>query len=185
MENTLDEVDCRCVFCYVCTIGKDIMKILVSPFSKPLRNGKRNPKDYPYWDTVFSGIHQLKHSITQLCYSSEPLVANDVHFENVRYFAYTKLHEVEDLLKAHDLFMSVDNFLPHLAHVMKKRGIVLWGKSDPAIFGYPENVNLLKDPKFLRKRQFDIWEAEEFDASVFVDPEIVMKAVEEIAFSKK
>jgi ADP-heptose:LPS heptosyltransferase len=90
---------------------------------------------------------------------------------------YTSLKDMETTISKFDLFISVDNFVPHLAYTIKKRGIVLWGKSDPTIFGYSENVNLLKDKKYLRARQFDIWESEKYDQSVFILPQKVMEEV--------
>jgi hypothetical protein len=59
-------------------------------------------------------------------------------------------------------------------------GVVIWGKSDPLLFGYPENVNLLKDRKYLRARQFYIWDDEPFDPEVFVEPAEVVKAVKKL-----
>ena len=146
--------------------------IIISPYAKPLRNGKENPKDYPYWEALVGGLRGAGYSIVQLAFGDEKKIESAHHI-----ICYKSLSAVEMVVDDCDLFISIDNFLPHLAHCRKKRGIVLWGKSDPELFGYPENVNLLKDRKFLRNRQFDIWEAEEFDPAVFVAPEIVMEAV--------
>lgn len=148
------------------------MNIIISPFSKSLRNGERNPKNYPYWDELVSLLKSDGHVITQLMYASEitlPGVSNTI--------IYTSLKDMETTISKFDLFISVDNFVPHLAYTIKKRGIVLWGKSDPTIFGYSENVNLLKDKKYLRARQFDIWESEKYDQSVFILPQKVMEEV--------
>ena len=58
-------------------------------------------------------------------------------------------------------------------------GIVLFGQSDPAHFGYPTNINLLKDKKYLRKEQFLFWwhESVAFRADAFVGPEVVVKTL--------
>lgn len=156
------------------------MKILISPYSKTMRNGKQNPKNYPYWEEVVRLLQERGHEVTQLKYSDEPEVPKCAFVA-----IYTSLKVVEMIVDAHDTFIAIDNFLPHLAHYRKKYGIVLWGKSDPALFGYPENINLLKDPKFLRNHQFETWEAEVFDPNVFVDPQIVVEAVEKIEGLKK
>lgn len=147
-------------------------KILISAFSKPLRNGKRNPKNYPYWKEVVDLLKTDDYKLVQLIFKDEPTIEN---ISNT--VAYKSLKMAEGALKESDLFISVDNFLPHMAHFYKKRGIVLWGMSDPVLFGYPENVNLLKSREYLRKRQFDIWEAEEYSPEVFVSAENVANAV--------
>jgi len=39
-------------------------------------------------------------------------------------------------------FMSIDNYLPHLAASIKKRGIVLWGSVSPYVWGWKHNINI-------------------------------------------
>ena len=56
-------------------------------------------------------------------------------------------------------------------------GIVIFSKSDPKVFGYEQNINLLKDKKYLRSKQFDIWEAEEFDKDSFVTPDVILEHI--------
>jgi ADP-heptose:LPS heptosyltransferase len=156
------------------------MKIIISPYSKPMRNGKENAKNYPYWNEVIKMLLDANHEVTQLQFVGEKTI--DVCREFVH---YSTLSIVELLIDEYDAYVSVDNFLQHIAHYRKKYGVVIWGKSDPELFGYSENVNLLKDRKFLRIHQFETWEAEPFDPLVFVTPQIVVKAVEKIAVSKK
>jgi hypothetical protein len=62
-----------------------------------------------------------------------------------------------------------------LAWDIGKPGIVLWGQSDPLIFGHPENNNLLKDRKYLREKQFWWWEQCDYNAEAFVRPEEIIK----------
>jgi len=143
--------------------------ILISPYSRKMRNGKENPKNYSYWKELLKQMDGYK--IIQIGVNGEEQIVDDCRFNLL-------LKEIKQLLKDCDLFISVDNFLPHLAHTIGKSGIVLWGKSDPKIFGYPENLNLLKDRKYLRQFQFDIWEKEEFDENVFVKPDIIIKKVD-------
>lgn len=155
------------------------MKILISPYSKTLRNGKENPKNYPHWEEIVRLLRERGHDVIQLQYGSErgiPLCPV-IHYDSIKI--------VEQVVEySCDTFIAVDNFLQHLAHFKKKRGVVIWGKSDPVLFGYPENINLLKDRKYLRNHQFETWEMTEFDPTVFVDPQIVVEAVEKIAVSE-
>lgn len=85
--------------------------------------------------------------------------------------------ELLELLNEVDVFIAVDNFLPHMAHHYGIRGIVIWGKSDPMIFGYPENLNLLEHRSLLRKDQFNSWESCKYDPDVFVSSYIVIDNV--------
>jgi ADP-heptose:LPS heptosyltransferase len=39
-------------------------------------------------------------------------------------------------------FMSIDNYLPHLAASINKRGIVLWGSCSPNVWGWDHNINI-------------------------------------------
>lgn len=138
--------------------------VVISPYSRVLRNGKENPKNYPYWLELIEKLENRGANIIQIGTPGEFQLVKDFR-------SNLKLTEIVDLLKGSDVWISVDNFLPHLAHLHGVRGgIVLWGKSDPRIFGYPENVNIWKGEEFLRKKQFDIWETEEFDKDVFIKP---------------
>ena len=148
------------------------MKILISPYSKYLRNGAVNPKNYPYWEELVSKLKNRGHEIIQIGVANEKKLVEDCRFNMT-------LPQLEDLLKECDLFISVDNFIPHMAHYIGAgQGIVLFGQSDPNIFGYPENINLLRDRKHLREKQFDMWEAVGFNPDVFVYPDIVMSNLE-------
>jgi len=73
--------------------------------------------------------------------------------------------------------MSVDSFFQHYCWSLGKPGVVLWGQSDPVIFGHPENVNLLKDRDYLREKQFWLWEQCGFRAEAFVTPDEVLEAL--------
>jgi hypothetical protein len=149
------------------------MKIIISPHSRVLRNGKRNPKDYPWWYDV---VKQLKTRpetvITQVGVSGEKSVAG---VDSVRHDL--SFDDLEKLVLGCDTWAAVDNFFPHFCHLLRRPGVVLFGKSDPRLFGYEENVNLLKDRSRLRKNQYDIWETEEYDEFCFVGPEMISEAV--------
>jgi hypothetical protein len=147
-------------------------KIIISPFSKKLKDNKRNAKDYPYWDQVIEKLKQMEFHIIQVGINGEQLL------DNVdEYFMGKSFDELKSKVMECDCWISVDNFFPHFCHFIKKYGIVLWGKSDPDIFGYPENINLLLDRKFLRKNQYLIWDYESYDEKVFVLPDVVIKNV--------
>jgi ADP-heptose:LPS heptosyltransferase len=145
------------------------MKIVISPYSRKLRNGNNNPKNYPWWQKVIDGLQE--HHVIQIGINGEE------SFTGVELKFNLKLKDIIQLINECDIWISVDNFLQHLASHTDKRGIVIWGRSDPNIFGYPHNTNILKDKKYLRPDQYNIWESIEYIKNVFVKPEIVLEHI--------
>jgi len=145
--------------------------ILISPWSKELRDKSYNPKNYPHWPKVIEGLKDDWH-IIQIGVTGEKQLVDDFRVN-------LPLRTIGDLLLAPEChtWISVDNFLPHLAYLVNKSGIVLWGISDPNIFGYRENKNLLKARKYLREYQFQIWDGLKYDPNVFVTADRVIEAV--------
>jgi ADP-heptose:LPS heptosyltransferase len=92
------------------------------------------------------------------------------------------LAELKELIKNCHIWISVDSFFQHMGWDQKKPGIVLWGPSDPLIFGHPENKNLLKDRKYLTENQFLWWEGVDYSIDRFVKPEVVMEALKGFDF---
>lgn len=147
-------------------------KILISPYSRALRSGAPNPKNYPYWNEVVSKLKEVGHQIIQLAYGTEPVI------DGVSYTArYVTLAEAEQKIQECDVFISVDNWVHHYAHLIGKFGIVIWSRSDPSLFGYKDQVNLLKDRKYLRPRQFEWWEQDTYENEAFIDSNAIINAV--------
>jgi ADP-heptose:LPS heptosyltransferase len=149
--------------------------IILSPYAKTMRNGKQHPKNYPYWEEV---IAQVKEHIVQVGVEGEvPLVAD--------FRQNLSLEDLAELIKECKTWMGIDSFFQHYCWDQGKPGIVLWGQSDPVIFGHPENVNLLKDRKYLREKQFWLWEQCEFNAESFVTHDVVLEALESFGVELK
>jgi ADP-heptose:LPS heptosyltransferase len=149
------------------------MKIIISPYSQTLRNGKRNPKNYPYWKDLVAKLQDDHIDVIQIGRSGEEQI------EGVKEFLTDlNMKELKELILSSDLFFSVDNFFPHMAHYYNLKGVVLWGRSDPRIFGYTDNLNLYKDEKYFREDQFGIWESCDYVKEAFVTPEFVMQHLE-------
>jgi len=84
--------------------------------------------------------------------------------------------EIIDLVNWCDIWISIDSFLQHLVALYNlKKGIVLWGKSDPRHFGYDENINLHKGR--FRPDQFRWWNDQVHNKEDFVLPEEVIKYI--------
>jgi len=141
--------------------------ILIHPFAQSLRSGLTNPKNYPWWSEL---LEHLPKPIVQIGVVGEMPLVPDVRIG-------LPLKQIRSLLSECDYWISVDSFLPHLAHYLPKPGVVLWSKSDPRIFGYPENLNLLKGREHLRAKQFRIWEEESYDPDAFMSADQVVSAI--------
>jgi ADP-heptose:LPS heptosyltransferase len=141
--------------------------VIIAPFAKKLMSGKRNPKDYPYWAEVIAGI---KEPIVQVGVEGEQQLVDDFR-KNL------PIAELRKLIQECRTWASCDSFFQHLAWDEGKPGVVLWGVSDPLIFGHPENVNLLRDRKYLAENQFLWWEYTEHMNERFVGPDEVLKHI--------
>jgi len=144
--------------------------VLLAPFAQKLRNGEVNSKNYPYWKELIELIG--KDKIVQIGVKGEEQLVPDMRVN-------LSLEEIKKLLHDCAFWISVDSFLQHLADYTKKRGVVIFGPSDPKIFGYPNNLNILKDKKYLRAKQFGIWEEEKFDPERFLKASEVYKIIKD------
>lgn len=164
--------------------------ILISPYSKKMvkeievegKEGikeiveKTNAKNYPWFQEIIDKIKEMSdYKIVQIGVSGEKKLD-----QIDEYFFDKSLKEIKQKIIDCDFWISIDSMLQHLASHTDKRGVVLWGKSDPKLFGYPQNLNLLKDRKYLRPDQFFIWDPEEFDENVFMHPsEVALNMIKE------
>lgn len=143
--------------------------IIIAPYAKQLRSGAKHPKNYPYWKEVVS---MIKEPVVQIGVEGEEQLVKDFR-KNL------KLSELEQLVMQSKTWISVDSFFQHFCWSLNRPGIVLFGQSDPNIFGHVENINLLKDRKYLREKQFWLWEQCEPNDEAFVEPQVVIKSLYE------
>jgi len=147
-------------------------KAIISPFSKKMRNGaQKSSKDYPWWPELVRLLRDNGYTVTQIGIDGEDPIGAD---EFIKGLSFEKLKELA--LKA-DIAISVDNFFQHLCDNVGKKCYVLFGQSDPRIFGHTTNINILKDRKYLRSKQFDIWEVADILEDCFVAPDKVMSII--------
>jgi ADP-heptose:LPS heptosyltransferase len=145
--------------------------ILIFPWSRKTTDGKSSPKNYPYWEAVVEGLVGKGHEVLQVSCTGEVGVAGTRRVDDL------PLEKIADLMKTCETWISCDNFAHHMAWTLNEPGIVIFGMSDPAIFGHPENLNILKDAKYLRARQFGLWSQEPENPAAFVGPQAVLEAV--------
>lgn len=141
--------------------------IIISPYARQMRNDKPHPKNFPYWKEV---INKISEEIIQIGVEGEEQLVDDFR-KNL------SLNELAILTHECKTWISVDSFYQHFCWDLKKPGIVIFGQSDPNIFGHTENINLLKDRKYLRENQFWLWEQVDYNKDAFVKPKFVIDAL--------
>ena len=142
--------------------------ILLSPYAKQMRNGEKHPKNYPWWEEVISHIDE---EIIQVGVTGETPLVDNVQLS-------LPLPELAKLVDECKSWVTVDTFLQHFAWDRKKYGVAIFAQSDPLIFGHSENYNLLKDRKYLREKQFWLWEQCAYIEEAFVSPSKVLEALQ-------
>jgi GT2 family glycosyltransferase len=124
--------------------------IIISPYSFH----PKHAKSYPYWTDLVPKIKSLGYTVVQVGrQGEEPLQGLDDYWWGL------PLKELQKRVTDCRCWISVDNFLQHMCNSMDTivPGVVIWGESNPSLFGYSYNRNVLKSQKFLRPNQFDIW----------------------------
>jgi glycosyltransferase involved in cell wall biosynthesis len=147
--------------------------IVIAPWAAKLP-GMENAKNYQDWPEVVGMLRALGAYTIQVGVAGEKLVGCDEVILNA---APDKLLKI---LNACDTFVSVDSFFPHFAAYHNKKGVVIFSKSDPKIFGHSIHLNLLKSREYLRPDQFRWWRDVALDKSAFVTPNEVVAGVLEI-----
>ena len=146
-------------------------RVIISPYSRPLRNGKRNPKNYPYWQEVIKGLQAKKIHVIQIgVEGEEKFRCNEHSFNNT-------LEDLSAMVGYCDSWASVDNFFQHFCYLLEKPGVVVFGRSDPNIFGHTTNDNLLKGRNYLRAKPFNFWEEVDYSEECFVEPQEVVATI--------
>lgn len=151
------------------------MLILYAPFARKLRGtNEPSPKDYP-WNQELVGLLSHENQIVQVGGNDDKQVVQDFR-KNLAF------DQVSELIHSCETAICVDSYLQHHCWFLDKKAIVLWGISDPLIFGHSMHLNLLKDRNFLRPNQFDLYYTNEYKPEAFVTPKEVMENLD--VFSK-
>ncbi len=136
-----------------------------------LRNGLENPKNFPNWPAVVYQLRLAGHHVIQIGIEKERDIGANERMNNL------PLKKISELIHTCKTWASVDNFFHHLAAPTNKKGVVIWSMSDPLLFGYIKNSNILLDRKHLRPNQFSIWEESAFNPNIFPSTETVFKEI--------
>jgi ADP-heptose:LPS heptosyltransferase len=147
--------------------------ILIAPYSKTLLNRTDNPKNYPYWPELIDLLKNEGYITTQIIYDKEaPLNTND-------FVLNPSVETLTSLIKNCNFFVCVDTYLQHMAKHYNKYGVVLWALSDPNVFGYSNNINILKSREYLRTNQFNTWHNVPNNIHAWLDANSVMNIIKE------
>jgi hypothetical protein len=144
--------------------------LVISPFSRVLINGKKNPKNYAHWGKVIPVLKEKYHLIQIGIEGEEDLGCHE--FRKSASFSDIRL-----LISKSDGWLCVETFLMHMGHLLGKRGVVIWHVCRPDLYGYTENINLVKDKKYFRPNQFDLFEDTPYNEEAHVAPKKVIEAV--------
>jgi hypothetical protein len=122
-------------------------------------------------------MHSKDIAVKQIGTKGEALIDGVMSKEGDEFIIGTSFSELEYIVRGAQKWLSVDNFFHHFCNSINVPGIVIFGQSDPKIFGHLQNINLLKDRKYLRPDQFGIWESATFNPEAFVDVATVCKCL--------
>jgi len=146
-------------------------RFIVSAWSR----GKDNAKNYPFMNELCKLLREEYHLI-QIGVTGEDtlLYCQESKFN-------LPLTELESLVKDVGNFIAIDNFLHHLAYSIGVSGTVLWGPSDPNLFGYATQNNIIKSREFLRKDQFGYYKDYKWEHTQdgWLKPEEVISGIRE------
>lgn len=147
-------------------------KIIISPYSKKLKNGKTNPKNYPYWKELVQLLIKDGYEVEQFDLPNEPPINGITKWKKA-----LPIYKIHEILPEYDFFISVDNFFHHMCAYHNFKGYVLFSQSDPKIFGHDLHTNIYKDTKYFRLKQFEIWEQCEYNNDAFLSAKSVFDII--------
>jgi len=94
---------------------------------------------------------------------------------------YGTRKEILQELKDSDMFISIDSWLQHLASMQTdKLGLVIFSRSNPAIFGYPKFANVFENTKYFKSNPYEAWSPVDIMTEAFPSIEIVQKTFLEL-----
>jgi len=149
-------------------------KIVLAPYSTRLSANRPNPKNYPDWPLVVCRLADSGHEVIQIGGLGEERIVGVSQF-----IINWPLKKLRQVIEDADTWISVDSWLPHFvwAEKLNKRGVCIFSLSDPLIWGHPENINLLRDRKYVREFQYQGWNEAIYNPEAFVSPEVVINAI--------
>lgn len=149
------------------------MRFILAAYAAQLPNGRANAKNFPWWKEVVRRLNYEGHEVVQVAGKGEDRVQGVGQF--IQGFPLDRLAKYA---VDFDSWLSVDSFWPHFCATNNlPTGVVVWSQSNPRIWGYPHNTNLLKAESYLRSNQYEPWFDVPYNEDAFVSPEEVVEAL--------
>ena len=128
-------------------------------------------KMYPleWWAEVLKALPE--HQFFQIGMQGDPVINGAMVYFNMDEAG------IRALAAKCEYIVCCDSFLQHMLAPTYRKIIVLWSKSNPDIFGYSHNTNLLKDKELLRPDQYGIWPQCPYDPNAFIDYRILVDLI--------
>jgi len=144
------------------------------PITAPVNStNPLHPKTYPFWEELVVELEKIQ-PVVQLVRAGDKDLVADVRR------TYSPV-DMAELMTQCSCWVSIDTFIPKFSRFFNKRGVVIFGPTDPLVFGFPENINLLKDRSYIRPDPDAPWGDDEVnDPEKFVSVDVVVNAVKEL-----
>lgn len=147
--------------------------VVIFPYAKKIREGLPSPKNYPYWKELVKILVEEGQEVIQV----SPI--DEERIEGTKIVTGTlEFDSIETLVSKADYYISIEGFAPHL--LTKNRGFVIFGVSDPMLYGYNRNINILKNRKYLKANQTDYWHKEDVNEDAYLTADEVWKIISEV-----
>jgi len=150
---------------------------LIVPYSAVTAHGKISTyKDWEdeKWRALIRALKERGYQVNQLGVKGQE---TDLGTDQ---FLTTHILDAIALVKHASLVISVDTWAGHAAHAFGTKAIILFGSTNPALFGYPTNINICKgipDPNIQWLRNENVPN----DKMRLISVEDVINAIEEYA----
>jgi len=134
-------------------------------------------KNWPY----FADLIALNPEVEFI----EILIPGQVPVEGATPFTGTR-REIINLLNECSLFISIDSWLQHLAKWNTDAdGVVIFSRSNPALFGYKEFENVFKSNKYFKASPYEAWGPMDILADAFPTVEQVQNSFVKLLHKSK
>jgi hypothetical protein len=140
----------------------------IHPFTLPV-------KTYPFWNILIDNLKEAGYKVVQFKFKNEP------SYNNVDEVITPSFPTIVELLKDPDSYLiSNDSFIPHLLNVYlpTKKNFVLFGCTNPDIYGYSQNINILKSKSFLVENQFTVLKDLQPNKNMWIEPIFILEIIE-------
>ena len=103
----------------------------------PTSESPRKMCPFPFWERLAGLVAERGAFAVQVGAEHDPRIPG-----TYRLLGLTTPHQLVAIVRHSALVVTLDSFIMHAAHLAGTPAIVLWGPTDPATYGYAEQVHL-------------------------------------------